>query len=100
MRALQRADVRKWGRWDVLLPLSGVAVSPGQPVLYRVRRLGIDVSRRSRGEYVVLGVGVVRSSKVVSFRGDLQLLHQVERDDGSAVTFDGVGLYDHEVRAL
>jgi endonuclease V-like protein UPF0215 family len=75
-------------------------VEPGQQVLYRVRRLGIDVSRRKRGEYVVIGVGVVRSSKSCHLTGLRKVEYQVERDDGTPVTFDGVGLYDHEVRAL
>jgi hypothetical protein len=73
-------------------------MTPGQRVLYRVRRLGEDPRRRSRGEYVVLGVGTVRSSKPLEPSGGC--MYQVERDDGTAVTFDGIGLYRHEVRAL
>lgn len=78
-------------------------IVPGQQVLYRVRRTGPKLggrrSRGKRGEYVVIGVGVVREVAPDGVRvGGLE--YQVERDDGTAVMFDGIGLYDHEVRAL
>lgn len=72
-------------------------MTPGQRVLYRVRRLG-PVSRRRRDcrGYVVFGVGILRSYAPNAIVAECW----VDRDDGEPVIFDGVGLYNHEVRAL
>ena len=78
-------------------------MTPGHHVLYRVRRLGSQQhrsrKRRHLGEYVIFGVGVVREVAPDGVRVG-RLEYQVDRDDGTPVIFDGVGLYDHEVRAL